>query len=610
MLDTFLRRAAEDLPVYITDVRDAFQACGTRPFHLHVNLYDGTIRRFALRLPETATQAEADFVFSYVYATIYNILSSLGALRLDVYLSPADAALMSLAQNLDIVFQTAQAKSQRTGYGKCLNVNERTLAALTGGQSKFGFRILDIGQEPAVPDAVAQTDYRPVFQTLPAMTSGRMVLGMDIGGTDIKLAVSIDGKLTLCKEFDWFPAAFTQAHQLIDPILLLTRLLRAAASLFAAGKAALLDKTILSKDASMDAIAHSIAAMEKAVGPTLRNFDAIGLSFPDVVIRNRIVGGETYKTRGMRENPELDYETEFAKITRLTDALTAYVKPDGVIMNTNDGPMAAFTAAVEQAAAGGDVSRGFFAHTLGTELGTGWVRPDGSIPEIPLEVYNFIIDLGSFTQKQYPSGDVRSINNFNTQLPGTLQKYASQSGVFRLAAKYLPSEDPSVYQQALDLGLLQWQGRSLVVPTEPKDMRKPCLEFFIAKAAEPGREACAEIFRQIGEYLAVTWRETDYILQPEAKDRTLFGRLVKNPVCFQLICQGAARREPALEQFAADGSLANTALMQRLEAHPDYTVAQFAQAVGAIYYGCLGLWQNKNPYLSMQSKIAHESREP
>ena len=30
-------------------------------------------------------------------------------------------------------------------------------------------------------------------------------------------------------------------------------------------------------------------------------------------------------------------------------------------------------------------------------------------------------------------------------------------------------------------------------------------------------------------------------------------------------------------------------LMAQLDAHPDYTVAQFAQAIGAIYFGCLGL---------------------
>ena len=263
--------------------------------------------------------------------------------------------------------------------------------------------------------------------------------------------------------------------------------------------------------------------------------------------------------------------------------------PGGVVMNTNDGPMAAFTAAVEQAAAGADVSKGFFAHTLGTELGTGWVRPDGSIPEIPLEVYNFIIDLGSFRQKQYDANDVRSINNFNTLLPGTLQKYTCQSGVFRLAARDLPVQDAAAYEEAIARGLLLPQGDRLIVPTEPKDMRKPCLEYFMDKAADSAHPACAEIFRQIGEYLAVTWSETQYILLPETPDRTLFGRLVKNPACFDLMCQGAARREPRLRQYAADGGLANTALMCQLDSHPDYTVAQFAQAVGAIFYGCMGL---------------------
>ena len=588
MLDAFLNRAMADAPVYITDVRNAFQEKGTRPFHIHVTLYDGTVRRFPLMLPETKTPAEAEFVQSYIHATLYNILSSLGAVHIDLYFKPEDKAAMDMAGQLDQVFQTALAKTERTGFGKCLNVNERTIFALTSGKESFSFRIFDIANEPEVTEADAVVAAQPVFAQLPQLTENRMILGMDIGGTDIKLAVSVDGKLALCKEFDWFPASFSLAEQLIDPILLLTRLLRAAGTLWANGKEELLDAVSLSKTATLEEMEQGAAAMEKAAGQ-LRNFDAIGLCFPDVVIRNQIVGGETYKTRGMRENLELDYEAQFAKITVLCDRLMDYVTPDGAVMNTNDGPMAAFTAAVEQAAVGADVSRGFFAHTLGTELGTGWVRPDGSIPEIPLEVYNFMIDLGCFPQKQYDANDVRSINNFNTLLPGTLQKYTCQSGVFRLAVRNLPQLDPAVYEEALEKNLFQWQGEKLVVPTEPKDMRKPCLEFFMAKAADPAHPACAEIFREIGEYLAVTWSETDYILRPETADRTLFGRLVKNPVCFQLMCEGAARRVPELRQYAADGSLANTALMQQLDRHPDYTVAQFAQAIGAIFYGCLGL---------------------
>ena len=590
MLNAFLNRAKADEPVYITDVRNAFQAEGKRPFHLHVELYDGSEKCFPLMLPEMNTQEEKDFVASYVYATLYNILSSLGAVKITVYLDKNDAELAELVKGLDEVFQTGLAKPERSGYGKALNVNERVLAVLFNGERTFGFEIADVANEPEVAaEEKKAVEGESVFAKLPAMAEDKMLLGIDIGGTDIKLTASANGQLGVYKEFDWFPAGFGRAEQLIDPVLMIVRLMRAATSLFAAGKADAIDMAALDKDASFEEMEAGIVKMEEAAGADLQNFDAIGLSFPDVVIRNLIVGGETFKTRGMRENTELDYEKQFAKITVLSDLLKEYVKEGGAVMNTNDGPMAAFTAAVEMAAVGADVSNGFFAHTLGTELGTGWVKPDGSIPEIPLEVYNFIIDLGSFDQKQYDSNDVRSINNFNTQLPGTLQKYTCQSGVFRLAVKYLPTEAPETYQEALDLGLFVQQGDKLVVPTEPKDMRKPCLEFFMKKAGEPGNARCAEIFRQVGEYLAVTWQETDYILDPEAKDRSLFGRLVKTPACFSLMCEGAKRRVPDLEQYAADGGLANTKMMQQLEAHPDYTVAQFAQAVGALYFGCLGL---------------------
>lgn len=592
MLNTFLRRARQDLPVYLTDVRRAFQEEGTQPFSLHVTLYDGSVKRFPLLLPETRKEAEAKFVSSYVHAVIYNILSSLGAVRIDVYLDPRDARTCALAANLGEVFQTRLPKTERTGYGKCLNVNERILRCFAAESGPFGFRMLDIAEEPEVPPAAPTPAVHGIFEKLPALTAGRMILGMDVGGTDIKLAASVDGKLRLCKEFDWFPASYPTAREIIGPMLLLSRMMRAAASLCAAGKEDLLDRAALGKHATAEELLRGTEAMERAAGEDLKNFDAIGLCFPDVVIRGRIVGGETHKTHGMRNNKALDYETQFAQITNLNDELAAYVVEGGVVMNTNDGPMAAFTAAVEQAAEGGDVSLGFFAHTLGTELGAGWIKPDGSIPEIPLEVYNFVIDLGSFAQRQYDAGDARSVINLNTGLPGTLQKYAGQSGVFRLAAKYLPQQAPAIFQEALDLGLFAWEGERLVVPTSPKDMRKPCLEFFMGKAAEGEENPCAGIFREIGEYMAVTWQETDYILEPEAKARTLFGRLVKDPACFTLLQKGAEARVPELRQYAADGSLANTPLMRQLEAHPDYTVAQFAQAVGAIYYGCLGIFQN------------------
>ena len=71
--------------------------------------------------------------------------------------------------------------------------------------------------------------------------------------------------------------------------------------------------------------------------------------------------------------------------------------------------------------------------------------------------------------------------------------------------------------------------------------------------------------------------------------RDSFGRLVKTDACFRLLCEGAQRVAPGIELRAADDALANTPLMRQLAAHPRYTVAQFGQAVGAIYYGCAGL---------------------
>lgn len=587
MIKTFLQRTREDRCVYITDVREAFQAHGTRPFHLRLRLYDRSVRSFELLLPETSGEDEARFVADYVHASVYNLLSALGGTGMDICLDREDRAALSLAEGLNQVFQLDLAKTARTGYGRCLNVNERVLSALFHGRETFTFHIQDI-REPAETESPRPVCGQPVFSKLPAMTQGRMILGIDVGGTDVKLAVSVDGQLAMCKEFDWFPGACTRAEEITCPLLLLTRLLRAAGSLYWSGRASEIDRAALDKHASMEKMEQSVAAMEQAAGDSLRNFDALGLSFPDVVIQNRIVGGETPKTSGLRANPSLDYERQFAEITALNDALAAYVAEGGTVMNVNDGPMAAFTAAVEQAAGGGDLSHGFFAHTLGTDLGSGWVRADGSIPEIPLEVYNFIIDLGSAVQCRYGTEDARSVRSVNTGLPGALQRYAGQAGIFRLAAKHLPSEAPEIWEEALNLGLFRWENKTLVVPTSPKDMRKPCLEFFMERAAA-GQSACAELFREVGECLAVTWRETEYILRPEARDRSLFGRFVKIPACFQLLQEGAARREPSLRQYAADSSLANTSLMRQLDAHPDYTVAQFAQAVGAVYYACLGL---------------------
>jgi hypothetical protein len=101
--------------------------------------------------------------------------------------------------------------------------------------------------------------------------------------------------------------------------------------------------------------------------------------------------------------------------------------------------------------------------------------------------------------------------------------------------------------------------------------------------------AVHRIFREIGEFMAVAWLESRWLLDPAAMQRILFGRLVKRRACFALMVEGARRIAPQLELVVADDEMANTPLMQQLRDSADYTVAQFAQAIGAIHYANLRL---------------------
>ena len=553
-IEEFIRKAQGDQAVYITDVRRSFDKTGTLAFHVHVHMYEDETEVFRMSLPKWENEQQREFVAEYIRAFVFNLLCTLGALRIVIYLDRAESGLLKIAEGLQDDFQMRLAKTERSGYGKSLNVNERTVKALFGSTEKFAFEIRDLSEESAPAGTPSEPVGKPVFAELPNRAEKAFLLGVDVGGTDVKFAVSLDGKLIHCEELNWAPASFSCVEQLTGPVL--------------------------------EASGRLMAQFGNG-----RKWDGIGLSWPDVIIHNMIVGGETTKTKGMRENKERDYEEQFAQLTGLCGVLGKDTASGRGVMCCNDGPMAAFTDAVEMAARGEDVSKGFIAYSLGTELGTGWVRADGSIPQIPLEFYQCIIDLGSRTARQYSAEDVRSCRNVNTLLPGTLQKYTGQSGVFRLACKELPEREPALYEEVLRRGLfrISEDGAFIEVPTEPEDKRKECLEFFMDKAASGESEVCRDIFRKIGEYIAVTWAENEYMFHPAAKERTLFGRLVKRKECFDLIKEGAASREPSLVLKNADSGLAVTPLMRQLEEDPAFTVAQFAQAVGALHFACLGL---------------------
>ena len=108
MLDAFINRAEADEPVYIGEVREAFQREGVHPLSCHVTLYGGGVRRFPLRLPDWFGQREEAFVASYLHAMLYNILSSLGAERIDLYTDQRGASLAVSYTHLDVYKRQGQ----------------------------------------------------------------------------------------------------------------------------------------------------------------------------------------------------------------------------------------------------------------------------------------------------------------------------------------------------------------------------------------------------------------------------------------------------------------------------------------------------------------------
>lgn len=609
MVKSFLEKAKKGYPVYISTVCQAFNNLidsEKQVLNCVLKLLNNDEKKhFKISLPviEKLNKEEIEFVKSYIWAEIYNILSSLGGKNMAIYIDMRNSHLYSLAEELNEVFYINYKRSERQGYGRCINVIDRMLGTLCPGEPSFKFIVKDISEMPEnKADTRKQTQDTRIFTKVTENLEDKIICGMDVGGTDIKIVLVRDGKIDCYKEYDWFPASFKESNQLIEPICLIVRLIRVKASLddYAdanSEKTELVNRIhkALDKDATDEMMLSVVKKAEAFLNNKFTEIDAIGLCFPDVVVRDKIVGGEVYKTRGIRNNPDIDYEKDFIKLTNLNDRLHELIRENGVVNIINDGPMASFTAAVENAAAGSmeAVEEGVFAHTLGTELGTGWVKGDGTIPDIPLEVYNFIIDLGSFIEKQYPSDDLRSINNFNTDLPGTLQKYCSQSGIFRLAMKYFPTMRPDLYKELFEKKYVvekEVNGtKGFYVPTEPKDMRKPFLEHMMSLPEREDDEANKKIWKELGEFLAVTWLETEKILSPGTATRVLFGRLVKNKRCFKLIREGAKAVKVDIDLEVADAGMANTSLMKQLEADREYTVAQFAQAVGAIYFGIAGL---------------------
>ena len=105
--------------------------------------------------------------------------------------------------------------------------------------------------------------------------------------------------------------------------------------------------------------------------------------------------------------------------------------------------------------------------------------------------------------------------------------------------------------------------------------------------AKKGNPAAQGIFRTIGENLGQVCRELEWLLRSQTDVRFLFGRFVKEPDCFALLQEGCASVTPGVRLEVMDEALACTPLMKALSRRPNLSTAQFAQAVGAVYFSMM-----------------------
>ena len=559
-------------PLWMPQLRERFAAeAGSRPVILRLTLHDGTQRDCALMLPHGQNEAERALVRDFFYAEVYNLLTVCSGREVRVFCDTGDAELCAFFEDLDTVFH--RRIKPRGGYGKVLSLAERI-----GGGCAFALSPLEEYRSLPPREEMACHDLAGLLLTQARRAEGLRLCGIDVGGSDIKLAASDRGRLICVKEYDWDPSRARTAGEISGPILLLARLMRACLAADTLEGSDPLRQQLdaaLCKDATDAQMRCAVEAAEARFGAAIDCLDGIGVSFPDIVIDDRIVGGETPKTAGMRANPDVDYETAFAELGRLKEPLIALCREGGTVRLANDGNMAAYTAAVELACggAGEELDRGVIAHSLGTDLGTGWLLPDGTLPRLPLELYDMILDLGSTDARAYPPADLRSVRNENSGLAGA-RRYMGQAAAYRLAWE--------LDSRLLD-GFAERRDGILCIPTQPKDLRKPCLEHLMRLAADGEPSAC-EIFRRIGEHLATVSRQLDSMLAPDTRERFLFGRFVKDPACFALLKAGFDSADTGLTLRAGGDGLAFSPLMRQLADRKDVTVAQFGQAVGALIF--------------------------
>ena len=367
-------------------------------------------------------RTERPLCLRYLLAMMNNLLVSFGGARLELYFDRDNPEMESLVEEAAAKFQADVPRNDRTGYGVYLNYINRMNVFL--GIGRFSFVLRRLSEWPKLDPAREYRIYVPrgeeeevrLLKRTAVELDGKCFCSLDVGGNSIKGAVVKDGRALVLKEYQWYPTGCRTAEEMNGPLVLMVRFLSACTGLAERDGDCAAAAGAFSKDLPYERLLEETERLERSGIRTEGRFDAIVIGIFDIVVHNKIAGGESFKHQGMKNNPDTDYETEFFKTSNLDELAAPYAKEGFPVVVLNDGNAASYITSVEQTFAPESFidENGMFCCTIGTEMGTGFVSRGGTIQHIPLEGFQHIIDLGNEEYQKYPPADLRSVNSTNT----------------------------------------------------------------------------------------------------------------------------------------------------------------------------------------------------
>jgi len=430
---------------------------------------------------------------------VYNGLVSVGARRMNLYFEDTDDAnnyaIGNIARNvLETIRQNPESygrilgtlKRINNGHDVEMNVKYLSEYPMRTRMSRLIYRARKLWRDFWGARSLRR-EFPGIKDTLGTY------LGIDVGGSDIKVAIVKDGRTLLVKKFQWIteekgttkPADLTKGAEfeevvqnILDTALIkheldnipltserLVRLKQRVDEIFGQPKVKAEASEVL-----------PVLAEARSLGIDGRGrIDAIGLSWPDIVIGNRIVGGDTSKTKS------LDPASEFERvITPLPTTLKGVY--DVPVYAINDGNIGSFYIAVEKVQ--GDI----LTFASGTSFGPGYVDASGNTTPIPMHMSNVVTSMDSRPETGNKVTGIMGVSQFF--MAQNLPVYLAENGAENIKVNL------DAYYQRVTAGDPE---TTLKAPVGPRD-KLELLQHMLENSTNTAERRNAEmLFREVGK---------------------------------------------------------------------------------------------------------------